>query len=79
MDQLSAGRAKHFVDFVNLINLIFAFEEREFEAHFEKHASKAPHIHFGVIVAIGHEALGGPIPAGGDVLRVGVFAIDPLA
>ena len=61
---------------MDLVKLSFAVEERVLGDHFEEDTAIAPDVHFGVIVAVSHEALGGSVPASGDVLGVGLFGVD---
>ena len=61
---------------MDLIKFSFAVEEGVLSDHFEEDTAIAPDVHFGVVVAVGHEALGGSVPAGGDVLGVGLFGVD---
>ena len=58
---------------MDLVEFPFAVEERVLGNHLEEDAAVAPDVHLGVVVAVGHEALGGPVPAGGDILRVGLL------
>ena len=67
------------VDSVDLVQLVLAREERLFGDEFEEHAAEAPDVHFLIIVAVGHEALRGPVPAGGDVVGVGEGGVLALA
>ena len=68
-----------FVNLVDLIQFVFPVEERIAGDHFEENTTIAPNIHFVTVEAIGHEALGGSIPAGGDVLCEGLLVVDALA
>ena len=58
---------------MDLVEFALSVEERVLGNHLEEDTAVAPDVHLGVIVAVGHEALGGPVPAGGDVLRVGLL------
>ena len=58
------------VDFVDLVQLIFAWEERKQTQDLEKDASDAPDVHFVVVVAFREQAFGRSVPSGGDVLGV---------
>ena len=58
---------------MDLVEFALSVEERVLGNHLEEDAAVAPDVHLGVVVAVGHEALGGPVPAGGDILRVGLL------
>lgn len=68
---LLSWSSKNIIDSVYLIELVFAWEEWFFGDEFEEYASEAPDVHFLIVVAVGHETLGGSVPAGGDVVSVG--------
>ena len=61
---------------MDLIKFALAIEERVLGNHLEEDAAIAPDVHLGVIVAVGHEALGSPVPAGRDVFGVGLLGVD---
>lgn len=44
-----------------------------------EHAAGAPQVHFVGVEAVGEETLRGAVPAGGDVLRVGLLGVDAPA
>jgi len=67
------GSAQNLVDFVDLVELALAIEQRIFGDHLEQHTPVAPDVHFEIVVAIGHQALGCSVPSGGDVFRIGLF------
>ena len=57
------------MNFVDLIELVVAWEQWVQGEYFEEDAANAPNIHFVAIVTICHEALWGTIPARRNVLR----------
>ena len=72
------GRAEHVVDLVDLVELVLAREQGEQRKDLEEDAAHAPHVHLVVVVALGEQALGRPVPPGGDVLGV-PLALHALA
>lgn len=64
---------------IDLVKFVLSGEEGFFGDELEENATKAPNIHFLIIIAIGHEALGSPVPACGDVVGVGGRAVFSLA
>ncbi len=77
--QFLTWSAKYIVDFVNLVQFVVAREEGEQRKNFEKHAADAPIVHFVVVVAVSHQALGRAVPARGDVLGEGRLRVDAAA
>jgi hypothetical protein len=63
---------------MDLIHLIFSVEEGVPRNHFEENTAVTPNIHFVIVIAISHEALGSPVPTSGDVLGVRVLTVDSL-
>lgn len=63
IDKRLFGRAQNLIDFMYLIKLALAIEKWILGYHLEQYASIPPDIHFRIIVAIGHQALGRSIPA----------------
>lgn len=63
---------------MNLIELSFSIEQRILGDHLEQHAAVTPDVHFGVVVPVGHETLGGSVPPGRDILGVGLLGVDTL-
>lgn len=61
---------------MDLIELSFSVEEGVLGYHLEEDAPIAPDVHLGVIVAVGHEALGSPVPPGRYVLSVRLLGVD---
>lgn len=59
------------MDAMDLVQLILSRKKRLFGDKLEKYATEAPNVHFFVIVAISHEALGSPVPSCGNVVSVG--------
>ena len=69
--------AQDIVNSMDLVELILTGEKRFFGYQFEENTAKTPNVHFLVIVAVCHEALGSPVPTSGYVVGVGgggVFA-----
>jgi len=64
------------VDFLNLVHLVIAWKEGKEREHFEKYAAQSPVVHLVIVVAVSHEALGGPVPTRADVLSEGRLAVD---
>lgn len=64
---------------MDLVELILAREKRFFGYQFEEDTAETPDVHFLVIVAVCHEALGGPVPTGGYVVGVGGGGVFALA
>ena len=64
------------MNFVDLVDFVIAWEEREQRYHFEQHTADAPQIHLVTIVAISKQTLWGPIPSGRDVLGEGRLGVD---
>lgn len=77
--QVRRRGAQDVVDLLDLIQLVGPREEREQGHDLEEHAAHAPHVHLVVVVAVREQALRGSVPARGDVLRVGLFAVDAPA
>ncbi len=73
------GGAEDVVDPMDLVEFVLAREEGLFGDEFEEDAAEAPDVHFFVVVAVSHEALGGAVPAGGDVVGVGGGGVFALA
>ena len=67
------------MDLVHLIELIGAWEERLEGQDLVKDAAYTPVIHLVVIIPVGQEALGRPVPPRADVLGKGWLAVDPAA
>lgn len=76
VEQLLTRCTQYIVDFVNLVQFVIAGEEREQRKNFEKHAADPPIVHLVVVVAVSHQALGRPVPSGGDVLCEGRLRVD---
>lgn len=64
---------------VDLVKFVLAGKQGLLGNELEKHASEAPDIHFFVVVAVGHKAFWGTIPAGGDIVSVGSWAMFSFA
>lgn len=79
VEDFGLGSAEDVVDAVDLVELVFAGEEGLLCVEFEQDAAVPPDVHLLVVVAVGHEALGGPVPAGGDVVGVGGRGVAALA
>eukprot|EP01048_Picozoa_sp_COSAG05_P004129 COSAG05_NODE_212_length_13942_cov_18.039659_3_plen_110_part_00 len=62
LEQLLGGGAQNFVDFVALVELIRAREQRKEADYLEEHAANGPDIHLVVVVPVRQQALGGTIP-----------------
>lgn len=56
------------MNFVDLVKLILAWEQRVQGQDLEEDATDSPNIHFVAVVAVCHEAFGGSVPPSGDVL-----------
>jgi hypothetical protein len=52
-EQVSRRRSKNVMNFVDLVELVVAREERVQREHFKVHASDSPVVHFVVVVAVG--------------------------
>mmetsp|Transcript_28098 Transcript_28098/g.69182 ORF Transcript_28098/g.69182 Transcript_28098/m.69182 type:complete len:286 (-) Transcript_28098:170-1027(-) len=77
--QVRRWRADDVVDLLDLVQLIGARKQWEQADDLEKHAPHTPHIHLIVVVAVRQQALGRAVPPRGDVLRVGLLAVDAAA
>ena len=55
---------------VDLVQLILTREKRFLSDELKEDTAKSPNIHFFVIVAVSHEALGSPVPTSGYVVGV---------
>ena len=75
VDQFRFGRAQDFIDFMDLVKLIYTVKQRILGDHFEQNTPVAPNIHLEVVVAIRHEALGSAIPPRRNILSVGGLAV----
>ena len=62
------GCSENVVYFMNLIELVLAWEQWEETQDFEENAAHSPDVHFVVVVALGEETLRGSVPSGGDIL-----------
>ncbi len=78
VEELGRWGPKDFVDSVYLIEFAGPVEERVLGDHLKEHTSVPPDVHFGVIISIGHEALRRSIPSGGNILSIGVLAVNSL-
>lgn len=67
------------MNFVNLVDFVIAWEEREQRYYFEQHTADAPEIHLVAIVAISKQTLWRPIPSGRDVFCVRLLRVDTAA
>ena len=56
------------MDFMDLVELVISGEQREETQNFKEHAAHPPDVHFVVVVAVGEQALGRPVPARRNVL-----------
>ncbi len=81
-----AGYAEDVMYFVNLVELVVTWEEREQTQNFEEHAAHPPYVHLVVIVAVREEALRRAVPPSRDILLTvrgaygeGLFRVDALA
>jgi hypothetical protein len=74
--QFGTGRSEHFVDAMDLVELTGAIEERKLGNHLKKDTAVTPDIHFGVVVAVSHEAFRSAVPPGGDVFSIGMLAVN---
>lgn len=63
------------MDAVHLVELIASWEKRNLGDELEEHAAEPPDVHLLIVVTVGHETLGCPVPAGRDVLRVRLLAV----
>lgn len=73
------GSAEHVIDAVDLVEFVLAGEEGLLGDEFEEDAPEAPDVHLLVVVAVGHEALGGAVPACGDIIGIGRGGVLALA
>ena len=77
--QLLGRRAQDVMNFVDLVELVFARKQRKQRQHFEEHTPSAPDVHFVSVVPVGHQALGGAVPARADVFGQGWFVVEAAA
>jgi hypothetical protein len=78
-EELVRRRAEDVMNFVDLVELVVAREERKQGEHFKIDAANAPVVHLMIIVAVSQQALGRSVPPGGDVLSEGRLRIDASA
>ena len=71
------GGSENVVYFMNLVELVLAWEQWEQTEDLEEYASHAPNVHFVVVVAFCEEALGGSVPSGGDIFGM-TLALHPF-
>lgn len=71
VDELLLRGSKNIVDPMYLIEFVLSWEEWFFGDEFKEDASEPPDVHLLIIISVGHEALRGSIPPGGDVISVG--------
>lgn len=64
------------MDFVHLIQLVIPREKREKGQDFKIDAAYSPVVHLVVVVAVGEEALGRPVPPRADILCEGRLGVD---
>ena len=64
------------MNFMDLVELVFSWEQWEKTKQFKENTTKAPHIHFIVVVTVSKKAFWGSVPTSGDVLGVGLFTVD---
>ena len=55
------------MDLVNLIQLIFAWEQWEERQNLKKDTANTPDVHFIIVVAFGQETFGWTVPSGRNV------------
>lgn len=55
---------------MDLVELVFAWEEWFFCDEFKQHTAESPNVHFLVVVAISHQTLGSSVPTSRDVVSV---------
>ena len=67
------------MDFVHLIQLVIPREKREKGQDFKIDAAYSPVVHLVVVVAIGEEALGRPVPPRADILCKWRLRVDATA
>ena len=67
------------MNFVNLVKLVGSREQRSQREYFKENAANAPVIHLMVIVPIGEQTLGWPVPPRGDVLSEWGLGVDSSA
>ena len=65
------------MDFVDLVKLVVAGEQREKSQYLKVDTAHAPVVHLVIIVAVGEETLGGSVPASRNVLSEGWLRVDP--
>jgi hypothetical protein len=70
IDDFLLGRAQNVVYAVDLVEFVLAGKERFLGDELEEDTAEAPHVHLLGVVPVGHEALRGSIPSGGDVVSV---------
>jgi hypothetical protein len=71
VNKLLLRGSKNIIDPVYLIEFVLSWEKWFFGDEFEEDASEPPNVHLLIIISVGHEALWGSIPPGGDVVSVG--------
>ena len=79
VQQCLFGAAQDIVDFVHLVHLVVAGEQWEQRDDLEEHAAYAPKVHLVAVVAVGEEALGRPVPPGGNIFRIRLFRVNASA
>lgn len=79
LQQRVRRRAKDVMNFVNLIELVVAREQRAQSKHLEEDAADSPVVHLVVVVAVSQQALRRPVPPGRDVLCERRLRVDSAA
>ena len=62
VEDLLRRRPKNVVYFVNLVQLVIAWKQREKGEDLEEDATDTPYVHLVAIVAICHQAFGRSVP-----------------
>jgi len=67
------------MNFVDLVEFVFAWKEGEETEYFEHDAPHAPNVHFVAVVAVSQEALGSSVPPRRNVLSQRWLVVDASA
>ena len=77
--QVRVRRAQDVVNLVHLVKFVVAREEGKQGEDFEVDAADAPVVHLVIVVAVGQQTLGRPVPARANVLSERWLGVDAAA